>query len=511
MNATPVAARPANRRSLAGPTLGIDLGTSGLKVLLLDGECVVGSAQAPLSVSRPQAGWSEQDPQAWWAALCDCLDALSVEHPEHLRAVRAIGLAGQMHGATLLDADGRVLRPCILWDDGRSAAQCAELEAAVPALREITGNVAMPGFTAPKLLWVRAHEPDVFARIRRVLLPKAWLRWRLCGEAIEDMSDASGTLWFNVARRCWSAELLAACGLHESQMPRLVEGTEPAGELAAEWVARWGFAQRPMLAGGAGDNAAGAVALGAVRAGDAFVSLGTSGVLWVTTERHAPAPGRGVHAFCHAVPRTWHQMGVLLSAAASLAWWARNIGRDEADLLGELPSEVQAPAPCWFVPYLSGERTPHNDAAVRGAFLRLDGATTRAQMTQAVLEGVAHGFRDARDALASVGTGLAAADLIGGGARSDLWCSLLASMLNVPLRRVDGATHGPALGAARLAQAALTGSADFARPQAGRVFEPLRSLARRYDDAHEGWSSLYQRLRDVPAVSTTSTAQERAE
>jgi xylulokinase len=490
------------------PTIGIDLGTSGVKALLLDGEQVIGSAQASLAVSRPHPGWSEQDPEEWWAATCDCLDALAAEHPKALRAVRAIGLAGQMHGATLVDAEGQVLRPCMLWDDGRSTAQCAQLEAAMPSWRAITGNAVMPGFTAPKLLWVRQHEPALFARIRHVLLPKAWLRWRLCGEAIDEMSDASGTLWLDVANRRWSEPLLAACGLDMSQMPRLVEGTMPAGALRASWVERWCFDHTPILAGGAGDNAAGAVALGAVNAGDAFLSLGTSGVLWVTTGRHAPAPERGVHAFCHAVPHTWHQMGVLLSAAASLAWWAACAGRDETRLLGELPAHAAAPSPCWFAPYLSGERTPHNDSAVRGAFLRLDSGTTRPQMTQAVLEGVAHAFRDARDALASAGTQLAAADVIGGGARSDLWCDVLASMLDVPLRRVDGASHGPALGAARLAQAALTGRAAFTRPHTGRIFDPRPALVQRYDEAHARWSDLYGLVRRVPAAPATSLAMD---
>ena len=493
---------------MSAPTIGIDLGTSGVKALLLDGDRVLGAAHAPLASSRPQPGWSEQDPEHWWAATCACLDTLAAEQPKALRAVRAIGLAGQMHGATLLDGAGNTLRPCMLWDDGRSAPQCAELEAAVPSLRAIAGNAAMPGFTAPKLMWVRRHEPTLFARIHRVLLPKAWLRWRLCGEAIEEMSDASGTLWLDVAQRRWSADLLAACGLDEAQMPRLVEGTARAGELRSEWIARWGFEHAPVLAGGAGDNAAGAVALGAVQPGDAFLSLGTSGVFWVTTAQHSAAPERGVHAFCHALPQTWHQMGVLLSAAASLAWWSAVAHTDEGRLLAELHPHAQAPAPCWFLPYLSGERTPHNDAGVRAAFLHLGAGTTRPQMTQAVLEGVAHAFRDARDALAAAGTHVAAADLIGGGTRSDLWCDVLANMLNIALRRVDGATHGPALGAARLAQAALTGEQRFPRATAGRVFEPRAPLVQRYDEAHARWSHLYRLARQVPPVSSESTTQD---
>lgn len=490
---------------MTGPVIGIDLGTSALKAVLADGERVLASAQAPLMVSRPRPGWSEQLPSQWWAAAEQALDGLAAQQPRAFRAVRGIGLAGQMHGATLLDGDDAVLRPCILWDDGRSAPQCAALEAALPSLRTIAGNPAMPGFTAPKLLWVQAHEPDLFRRVRRVLLPKAWLRWQLSGEAIEEMSDASGTLWLDVAQRRWWPEGLAACGLDEAQMPRLVEGTAVAGALRPQWVRRWGFEHTPLLAGGAGDNAAGAVALGAVNAGDAFLSLGTSGVLWVTTARHAAAPDRGVHAFCHAVPGTWHQMGVLLSAAASLAWWAGVAGGDEAALLAELPAQIDAPSPAWFAPYLAGERTPHNDAALRGAFLGLASGSTRAQLTQAVLEGVAHAFRDARDALAAAGTVLHAADVIGGGARADVWCDLLAAMLGVPLRRVDDAAHGPALGAARLAQAMLSGRPEFPRPAGGRVFEPRPALARRCDDAHARWSELHPLLRRAPAAAGAPT------
>ncbi len=485
--------------------LGIDLGTSSVKALLLDDDRVVATASAPLTVQRPEPGWSEQDPHDWWSGLCDCLDDLRLKHPREFRAVRGIGLSGQMHGATLIDADQRVLRPCILWNDGRSAAQCLELELAAPALRQITGNAAMPGFTAPKLLWLREHEPQLFARIAKVLLPKAWLRWKLTGEFIEEMSDASGTLWLAVGQRCWSPVLLAACGLHEDQMPRLVEGTHPAGELRREWVARWGFDATPIVAGGAGDNAAGAVGVGAVTPGDAFVSLGTSGVLWATTAGFAPAADRGVHAFCHALPDTWHQMGVLLCAASCVSWWAGVNGQSEAHLLSELGERPLAPAGCWFAPYLSGERTPHNDATVRGGFLQVSAATQRPAMTQAVLEGVAYAFRDARDALASAGTHLREADLIGGGSRSSFWSQVLASMLDMPLHQIEGSEHGCAFGAARLARAAAGGDASFAKPRRLRSFEPDRALAQQYDEAHRRWQDIYALLRHAPQPLITST------
>ena len=485
-------------------TLGIDLGTSGVKALLLDGERIVATARSPLAENHPAPGRSEQDPEAWWAATCVCLDQLQAAHQTALSAVRAIGLSGQMHGATLLDAQARVLRPCILWDDGRSTAQCAQLEGRTAQARRITGNAAMPGFTAPKLLWVREHEPEIFARTATVLLPKAWLRFRLCGEFVEEMSDASGTLWLDVGARRWSAEMLAACGMSEAQMPRLVEGNAPAGELLPQWVERWGFAHTPLIAGGAGDNAAGAVGVGAVAPGDAFLSLGTSGVLWATTAGFAPCPERGVHAFCHALPDTWHQMGVLLSAASCLGFWARTIGLSEAQALAPLGNGPMVPAPCWFAPYLSGERTPHNDTRVRGGFLDLSADTTVAAMTQAVLEGVAYAFRDARDALVAAGTLITEADLIGGGSRSAYWADVLANVLGMTLHLVDGSEHGCALGAARLARmAAEGGSVQAAKPKRLRSFEPRAALSRQYDQAFDSWRGLYSLLREVPHAPTT--------
>lgn len=484
-------------------TLGIDLGTSGVKALLLEDDRQIAVATSPLEVSRPHVGWSEQDPADWWQATCECLDALKAEHPRALAAVRAIGLSGQMHGATLLGADGSVLRPCILWNDGRSEPQCAALEVPGLQLRQRAGNPAMPGFTAPKLLWVRQYEPDVFARIAKVLLPKAWLRFQLCGEFAEDMSDASGTLWLDVGARAWSAPLLAACGLDVSQMPRLVEGVEPTGLLQPQWVSRWGFEQPPVIAGGAGDNAAGAVGVGAVAPGDAFVSLGTSGVLWATTGGFMPAADLAVHAFCHAIPHTWHQMGVMLSAAASLSWWAGITGCSESALLQEVDSTQRGDGACWFAPYLSGERTPHNDAALRGGFLHLSAATARADMTRALLEGVAYGFRDMRDALGSAGTVIAEADLIGGGARSDLWCQTMSDVLGLPLHQVAGSQHGCALGAARLARVATDGVQLFDKPSRQRSFEPDTERARHHDRAFDRWQQLYGRLRQLPLPSPT--------
>jgi len=479
-------------------TLGIDIGTSGVKVALLgEDDHVIAHSSQPLTVSRPHPGFSEQAPEDWWTATCHGLDDLKARHPNELAETTAIGLSGQMHGATLLDAAGTVLRPCILWNDGRSDAECAELERDWPALRAVTGNIAMPGFTAPKLLWVRKHEPAIFARVAKVLLPKACLRYRLSGEYAEDMSDASGTLWLDVGARRWSEAALAACGMRLDQMPRLVEGSEPAGQLRPELVARWGFRRAPILAGGAGDNAAGAVGVGAVHPGDAFVSLGTSGVLWATTAKFAPNPARAVHAFCHAVPNTWHQMGVLLSAAASLAWWASVVGRHEPELLAEIDAASLEPTPVWFAPYLSGERTPHNDTRVRGGFLGLAADTTRAQMTLAVLEGVAYALRDAQQALADSGTVLAEAALIGGGARSPLWAQILADVLGIPLHQVAESDIGCALGAARLARMAAGDGLSVARPATRlRSFEPRPAMATLHAQRHVHWQRLYPLARD---------------
>ena len=479
-------------------TIGIDIGTSGVKAALVrDGDQVLAHSSQPLTVSRPQPGFSEQHPEHWWLAACAALDELRSQAPQALADTAAIGLSGQMHGATLLDARGEVLRPCILWNDGRSDLECAELERRRPALRRVTGNIAMLGFTAPKLCWVRKHEPEIFARVAKVLLPKAYLRWRLSGEYAEDCSDASGTLWLDVGARRWSAEALAACHMSLEQMPRLVEGSEAAGQLSPSLTARWGFRRAPIIAGGAGDNAAGAVGVGAVRPGDAFVSLGTSGVLWATTATFAPNPAHAVHAFCHAVPDTWHQMGVLLAAASSLAWWAGVCGRPEAELLAEIDAAGIAVSPAWFAPYLSGERTPHNDTRVRGGFLGLAADATRAQMTQAVLEGVAYAMADARDALASAGTTLREAALIGGGARSPRWAQLMADVLGLTLHQVAESDIGCALGAARLARIAAGDGLEVARPAHRlRSYEPRPQALALHRERHARWQRLYPLARD---------------
>ena len=438
--------------------LGIDLGTSELKVVLLDAaQRLLATARHELSVQRPHPLWSEQDPAAWWQAVEAAMADLRTRAPRELAAVAAIGLSGQMHGAVLLDAQGRVLRPAILWNDLRSSAECAELERRAPELRRITGNLAMAGFTAPKLLWVAGHEPAAFRATAKVLLPKDYLRRRLTGEDVSEMSDASGTSWLDVGRRDWSDTMLEATGLTRRHMPRLVEGREPAGMLLPELARAWGLGERVVVAGGGGDNAATAVGIGAVRDGQAFLSLGTSGVLFVATATFRPNPAQAVHAFCHALPNQWHQMAVMLSAASCLRWVTKLTGAaDEPALL----AEVEALAPAGrrqaplFLPYLSGERTPHNNPHAKGVWFGLGHDTDRALLAYAVLEGVAFGLAEGYLALKSVGTEIESASLVGGGARSRFWAELIAGALGLPLHRHQGGEVGAAFGAARLAMLA---------------------------------------------------------
>ncbi|MBR0689279.1 xylulokinase [Bradyrhizobium manausense] len=476
--------------------LGIDLGTSAVKTVLVDdAQRVIASESRALTIASPQPGFFEQDPAQWLEATFATLDALKASHGKELAAVEGIGLSGQMHGAVLLDASDRPLRPCILWNDGRSAAECRILEQRWPALRATTGNKAMPGFTAPKLLWIGTHEPEIFAATKRVLMPKAYLRLVLTGEAIEDVSDASGSLWLDAARRDWSDAALAATGLSRAHMPRLVEGCAPAATLRSEFAQRWGMARRPMIAGGAGDNPAGAIGIGAIRPGTAFISLGTSGALLAPTNHIAANPDRVVHTFCHAIPGMWIHAGAILSAASCLAWAARLFGVTEAELLVPLGSRPQAPSAVSFLPYLAGERTPHDDPVVRGMLDGLSHGTDRTAIVQAVLEGVAFALADCRDALGDAGIVVAEADVIGGGSRSRFWLSVLANVLNLPIHRFADGETGAAFGAARLGRLAVTGEAIEAvctPPQRVETFAPDRGLAESYAERLPAWRGLYR-------------------
>lgn len=473
--------------------LGLDIGTSSVKAVLVDADqALIATRSAPLTVSRPHDGWSEQDPAHWISAVEAVLEALKADHPAALAAVAGIGLSGQMHGATLLDAADRPLRPCILWNDGRSAREAAALDAD-PRFRAISGNIVFPGFTAPKLVWVKHHEPELFAKVRRVLLPKDYVRLWLSGEAVSDMSDSAGTSWLDVGARRWSADLLAATDLDERHMPRLVEGSQPSAHLKPDLAARYGMGRSVVIAGGAGDNAASACGVGTVAPGTAFVSLGTSGVLFTSSAAYTPNADRAVHSFCHALPGIWHQMGVILSATASLEWLSHITGRSAEAMTTALGDALHAPARTRFLPYLSGERTPHNDAAMRGAFDGLGHETSVEGLTQAVLEGVAFAFADCRDALG----GLTRATAVGGGSRSRYWLTLMATVLNVPIDVPADGDFGAAFGAARLGLIAATGAdpiATCAAPRMKQTIDPVPALVPAFAEAHAAWRQLYPAL-----------------
>jgi xylulokinase len=476
--------------------LGIDIGTSGVKAVLMDeAGTVVEIATAALTVSRPHDLWSEQDPADWWAATNSAVSDLDLKKRH---AVKAVGLSGQMHGATLLGNDDKALRPAILWNDGRSADQCTALERDVPDLGQITGNRAMPGFTAPKLQWVRENEPEIFAQIKTVLLPKDYVRLRMTGERASDMSDSAGTLWMDVGKRNWSDVMLEATALDRSHMPKLYEGNEITGQLRAELAEAWGMARVPVVAGG-GDNAAGAVGVGVVRPGDAFISLGTSGVLFLANGGYTPNPAGGVHSFCHALPGRWHQMSVILSAASCVDWAVRLCGLPDAGTLFAAIEARGAPASTEvFLPYLSGERTPHNDPSAKGVLFGLTHESDAAAIGQAVLEGVAFAFRDGMDALTDSGAHIDSITVIGGGAKSYYWGNILSSVLGRPLIYRDGGEVGPAYGAARLAQLADTGSAIetiCAAPPILHVEEPDDRLGELYAERMPKFRSLYQNLK----------------
>ncbi len=479
--------------------LGIDLGTSGLRALLVDEEGKpVAASERQYCVANPHAGWSEQDPADWISALESAVEELRATYPEFSR-VRGIGVAGQMHGATLLDATGKVLRPCILWNDTRSHVEAARLDA-TEGVRALSGNIVFPGFTAPKLEWVRENEPAIFEKIEKVLLPTAYLNFYLTGTFVADMSDSAGTSWLNVGKRAWSDTLLKAGNMRRDQMPRLVEGTEKAGELRPELVSKWGLSGSVTIAGGAGDNAAAACGIGALDEGQGFVSLGTSGVLLSARDGYRPAPETAVHTFCHAVPGRWYQMGVMLSATDSLNWLAQIAGKSPAELTAGLGGTLQGPGPVRYLPYLSGERTPHNDAEIRGSFTGLSASTTLEDMTRALLEGVAFAMRDSFEALQATDARMDQLFAIGGGTASLYWVRLMATVLGVPLHLPVSGEFGAALGAARLGLAAATGASPeqiMTTPEIRETVIPDTEKRDRFEAAYGAFRRAYPAIKAI--------------
>jgi xylulokinase len=470
--------------------IGLDVGTSAVKALAVgeDG-AILARSEVSYPLSTPRPGWSEQDPEDWWRATEQALAQLGVDEPA------GIGLSGQMHGLVALDAGDRVIRPAILWNDGRTAAECAEIEERVGLERLIglTGNRALTGFTAPKLLWLRRHEPEAYGRIARIMLPKDYVRLRLCGEHAIDMADASGTLLLDVARRRWSDEVLGALELDPAWLPRLLESPEVSG-VTGDGV---------PVAAGAGDQAAGALGVGVDRPGPLSIALGTSGVVFAALPAFAADGQARVHAFCHAVPGGWHAMGVMLSAAGSLQWFRDVAAPDAAfgDLLEAAGAWEPGAEGLTFLPYLAGERTPHADPDARGAFTGLSLRHDRGALTRAVLEGVAYGLRDSLDLLRELGVTPERGRVSGGGARSELWLRIIASVLELPLVR-PAVEEGAAYGAALLGGVAGGVWPDVASAVAATVtvrgeVDPDPAWVPAYAEGRERYRALYPALRSV--------------
>jgi xylulokinase len=477
------------------PVLGIDLGTSGCKTVLVDRSGrILASATAEYPLSTPKPLWSEQDPHHWWKGLVESVRACLAKAPGAI--VEGIGIGGQMHGATLLDAEGEVLRPAILWNDGRCEAECAELHRRVKGLIKETGNRALVGFTAPKLLWVQNHEPKVWKKVAKVLLPKDYLRYRLTGEFVAEMSDGAGMLLMDVVNRRWSKKVLKAIGIDESYLGRLIEGTEISGHVTREAADELGIPVGTPVVGGAGDQAAGAVGAGCVTPGVCTIAIGTSGVVFTTTKGYAPEADGRLHTFCHALPGLWHQMGVMLSAAGSFQWYRDTLapGVDFGDLVAEA---ANAPIGCdglTFLPYLTGERTPLCDAKARGGFIGLTRLHTRAHLTRAVLEGICLGLADSLAMIRASGTAVKEATATGGATRSDLWMQMLADVGNVSIVLREGADAGPALGGARLALVGACGVSVKTACAPGPVvktFKPNAKAVKAYAVVAQRFAGLY--------------------
>jgi xylulokinase len=480
--------------------IGVDVGTSGTRALAVttEGE-LVAEANRPHELLTPRPGWSEQDPGQWW----DAAQAALAEVAAAAEDVVGLGLTGQMHGSVFLDAAGDVIRPALLWNDQRTAAECAEITERVGAERllEIAGNPALTGFQAPKVLWLARHEPDAYARVASVLLPKDYVRLRLTGEHATDASDAAGTLLLDVRARDWSPALLDALEIPREWMPAVHEGPEVTGTLRDDLAAGLGLPRGLPVAAGGGDNAAAAVGVGVVREGSLSSSIGTSGVIFSHRDAFAPDPSGRVHAFCHAVPGAWHLMSVTLSAGGSLSWWRDQLGGDFEALVGEAEAIEPGAEGLVFLPYLTGERTPHLDPDARGGFVGLTVRHGRGHLTRAVMEGVAFSMRDGLEIMRELGTPDDDVRAVGGGARSPLWLQLQADVYGRAIRRtvID---EGPAYGAALLAGVAAGAFADVNDAAARvrlreQVTEPDPERVRRYDELYGVYASLYPALRDA--------------
>ncbi|PHQ78130.1 MAG: xylulokinase [Coxiella sp. (in: Bacteria)] len=481
--------------------LGIDLGTSSAKLILLDDQQrIVASSSSPLSVSRPQELWSEQAPADWWTAVQKAFLDLKQEHNDKLMQLRAIGLSGQMHGATLLDKKNRVLRPAILWNDGRSFNECTDIKNAVPQAEQITGNLLFPGFTAPKLLWIKNHEPEIFKAINKVLLPKDYIRFCLTHTFASDLSDSSGTSWLDVGKRRWSDDMLAATELTQAHMPELFEGTEITATITKEIATLWGIPEDTVVVAGGGDNAASAVSMNVMEPGQAFLSLGTSGVYFTADDAYRPNPDDAIHTMCHCLPNRWHEMNVHLSAASCLSWYAKHVAHKRLPiLLAEAEAGHTLDAPL-FLPHLSGERTPYNNPYAKAVFFGMTHNTNRGILMQSVLEGVAFLVAQGQQALEKIGVPINDINVIGGGAISKYWGEILASALNRPLTYRHSADVGGAYGAAKLAWLGIHGgnpATVLTLPPIDYVINPNADWTDAYAHKLEKFKKVYANLEEL--------------
>ena len=483
--------------------LGVDLGTSSMKVLLVDGKgTVLRSTSQSYPLMMPQPGWSEQDPEEWWSALCVCVPKLL----EGIDATQVAGLSfgGQMHGLVALDGDDQVIRPAILWNDGRTGKQTDALnnDFGKEGLLSLTGNLAFAGFTAPKLLWMRENEPELFAKIRKIMLPKDYLAYRLTGVHSCDYSDAAGMLLLDVANRCWSKPLMEYCGVTEEQMPQLFESYEAIGTVKPAMAALLGIPVTTVVAAGAGDNAAAAVGTGTVGEGSCNISIGTSGTIFIPSKEFKCPPEGNLHAFAHA-DGTYHLMGCILAAASAYTWWRSDIlkGESNEDEQAGITREKLGKNHVFYLPYLMGERSPHNDPSARGVFAGMSLDTTRSDMTQAVMEGVAFAIRDSVEIVRSLGLDIKASNLCGGGAKSPIWRQIFANVLNLELF-VPESEEGAGYGAAILAMVAAGEYASVleacaAMPRGGTKYAPDPAIVALYDERYEIYKALYPAIQPI--------------
>ena len=485
--------------------IGIDLGTSSVKMILIDNQQnILATSNSILTVQAPKDGYSEQNPQEWIKATTECLEALRLQKPKEFSETISIGISGHMHGATIINENGEVIRPCILWNDSRSHQECIEFEDQNFDVRSISGNITMPGFTGPKINWIKNNELENFKKIFKVLLPKDFLRFYLTGEYFSEMSDASGTLWLNIKDRKWSDKLLSCSYLEEKHMPKLVEGNEAAGQLKKSIKDQFNFNNEVMVVGGAGDNAAAAAGMGIIKQNQSFISLGTSGVFFTPTQNYLSNTVDAVHSFCHCLPNKWHLMSVMLSASNCLDWICSITNTSISETLKNVETYFTNPNlinNSYFLPYLSGERTPHNDPYIRGSFHSMKTTTDSTNLQYAVIEGVSFGILDGVNSILKVNNNFEKIFMVGGGSRSSFWIELLATLLKRDLSVCDQSEFSAALGVARLSMSQDSNIKNkeqiIKEIKISKNYKPIEGKIDLLLKRYEIWKDIYKRNSNI--------------